>query len=107
MLYIGDIPLSSNDLEVIHSDLTELHIKNCPFNFEEQLDLSQLTRLTHFTCSNCFADCHLLFTLESITNSLVYLDISDNWLNPIDHSPLFSWIEKQKSLKHLNLSKNI
>ena len=105
-LFIYDIPLCSNDLEAIHSDLTKLHIERCPFNFEEQLDLSLLTRLTHFTCSNCFADCHLLFTLESITSDLKYLNISDNWLNPIDHSPLVNWIEKQKSLKNLNLSKN-
>ena len=106
VLYIRDIPLCSNDLKVIHSGLTELHIERCPFNFEEQLDLSQLTHLTHFTCSNCFADCHLLFALESITSCLEYLDVSINWINPIDHAPLVTWIEKQKSLKHLNLSKN-
>ena len=106
VLYICDIPLCSNDLKVIHSDLTELHIERCPFNFEEQLDLSQLTRLTHFTCSKCYADCHLLFTLKSIPGNLEYLDISGNLLNPIDHAPLVAWIEKQKSLKHLNLSGN-
>ena len=106
VLYIRDIPLCSNDLKVIYPNLTKLHIENCPFNFEEQFDLSQLTRLTHFTCSNCFADCHLLFTLESLTSSLDYLDISDNLLNPIGHSPLVDWIEKQKLLKHLNLSGN-
>ena len=106
VLYICDIPLCSNDLEAIHSDLIELHIERCPFNFEEQLDLSQLTHLTHFTCSNCFADCHLLFALESFTCNLEYLEISGNLLNPIDHTPLVNWIEKQKSLKHLNLSRN-
>ena len=106
VLYIRDIPLCANDLEVIHPDLTELHIERCPFNFEEQLDLSQLTRLTHFTCSNCFADCHLLFALESFTCNLEYLDISNNWLNPIDHAPLVACIEKQKSLKTLNLTRN-
>ena len=106
VLHICDIPLRSDDLKAIHPNLTELHIKRCPFNFEEQLDLSQSTHLTHFTCSECFADCHLLFALESLTSSLEYLDISDNWLNPADHSPLVTWIEKQKSLKHLNLSNN-
>ncbi len=106
VLYNRDIPLCLNDLKAIHSDLTEFHIEDCPFNFDEQLDLSQLTCLTHFTCSKCYADCHLLFTLESLTSNLEYLDISDNWLNPIDHSRLVAWIEKQKSLKHLNLSNN-
>ena len=106
VLYICDIPLFSNDLKVIHCDLTELHIERCPFNFEEQLDLSRLTRLTHFTCSSCFADCHLLFSLESLTSDLEYLDISNTWINPIDYSRLVAWIEKQKSLKHLNLFNN-
>ena len=106
VLYIRDIPLCSNDLKAIHSDLTELHIERCPFNFEEQFDLSQLAHLTHFTCSRCYADRHLLFTLESLKCDLEYLDISDNWVNPIDHSPLADWIETQKSLKHLNLSGN-
>ena len=106
VLYICDIPLSLKNLSVIHSDLIELHIENCPFNFEEQLNISELTRLTHFACLNCFADCHLRFTLESLPNNLKYLDISGNLLNPIDHSPLVDWIEKQKSLKYLNLSGN-
>lgn len=116
-LFIKCIPLNAEDLPIIRSfscSLTELHFMSCPFNFDEPLDLSNFTALTHFTC-NCsfhpfyltnFADNHLPFIFKSFRVNLEYLDISGNWINPIDYPALISFLESQRTLKFLDLSDN-
>ena len=107
-LVIQDLPLVLHDAEMIQSSLqshlTEVVFDNCPFNFDFCFDLSLLTNLERFKCSNCFAAEHLISMLNSVSGKLKMLDISGAKINTSAGEKLLKLVEQQKCLEELNIS---
>ena len=109
---IQDLPLDANDIKGIHQllskNLRKIEISNCPMNFELDLDwdFSSFESLEYFQWSNCYAGDSIVHITKTLPNSLVYLDISKNKMNPTTPNQLSPLLERLTNLATLKLADN-
>ena len=111
-LKIIDLPLHSRDILFIQNlpltGLETFHMENCPINCDngKGLNKSPMTKLKHFHLVNCYANDSMINFLCRLSESVEYLDISLNMLDPELQEELADNIARFKNLKILKMARN-
>ena len=110
-LSIKNLPLDLKDYKIIQSlltsHITSFYLDNCPFIFsvesEFYFDFSRMHQLTHFQIFSCLCR-NLMLMLKTIkSSSLIYLDVSCNYIPIEKQTDLISFIMSFESLEFLGV----